>query len=88
MMAAQDRRLQHPQSPGNVIDYLLEPARQELRQDQPYLITPERTWTFGELGEGVNRAADFLRSIGVDPVSASFSASSTASTSRRFFSRS
>ena len=67
MMAAQDRRLQHPQSPGNVIDYLLEPARQELRQDQPYLITPERTWTFGELGEAVNRAANFLRSIGVEP---------------------
>ncbi len=34
---------------GNVVDYLLENQIGEARAKRPYLISPSRTWTYGEL---------------------------------------
>jgi benzoate-CoA ligase family protein len=52
---------------GNVVDYLLDPQRQADRAAHPYLIAPDRAWTFGELEQRVGRAANFLKSLGVAP---------------------
>jgi benzoate-CoA ligase family protein len=52
---------------GNVVDYLLDPQRQAMRAMRPYLVAPDRTWTFGELEQRVGRAANFLKSIGIVP---------------------
>ena len=52
---------------GNVVDYLLEGRTSGANAGRPYLITPDRTWTFGELSARVGQVANALRSLGVKP---------------------
>jgi benzoate-CoA ligase family protein len=57
-----------PASPGlasNVVDYLLEHQTGPARAPRPYLITPERTWSYGELAARVSQVANLLRRLGV-----------------------
>jgi acyl-coenzyme A synthetase/AMP-(fatty) acid ligase len=57
-----------PASPGlggNVVDYLLEHQTGPARAHRPYLITPERTWSYGELVARVSQVANLLRRLGV-----------------------
>jgi benzoate-CoA ligase family protein len=52
---------------GNIVDYLLAPALLDARRDRPYLLGPDRTWTFGELAERVGRTSNYLNSLGIKP---------------------
>lgn len=52
---------------GNVVDYLLDPQRQPQRTERTYLIAPDRSWTFGELAQRVDRTGNWLGSIGTRP---------------------
>jgi benzoate-CoA ligase family protein len=52
---------------GNVVDYLLENQIGEARAQRPYLISPARTWTYGELVARIGRVANLLRALRVRP---------------------
>jgi len=52
---------------GNVVDYLLRDSTAPGQADQPYIVAPDRDWTFGELAARSGRVANLLRSLGVEP---------------------
>lgn len=52
---------------GNVVDYLLQGAQQSPRCDRPYLIAPDRVWTYGEVAERIARTATYLEQLGIQP---------------------
>jgi benzoate-CoA ligase family protein len=52
---------------GNITDYLLEYSSWRGFAQRPYLIAPDRTWSFEELAERVGRIGNALRVLGVKP---------------------
>jgi benzoate-CoA ligase family protein len=52
---------------GNVVDYLLERSCSPGHAARPYIIAPDRTWSYGELANRVGRIANVLKSLGVAP---------------------
>lgn len=52
---------------GNITDYLLDRSLDGSRGSRPYLITPDRVWSFGQLAERANQIGNYLKSIGIKP---------------------
>src|SRR6187401_2998532 len=52
---------------GNVVDYLLEHQIDAARAQRPYLISPTRTWSYGELIARTGKVATLLRALKVKP---------------------
>ena len=52
---------------GNVVDYLLEHQIDAARAKRPYLISPTRTWSYGELIARTGKIANLLRALNVKP---------------------
>ena len=52
---------------GNVVDYLLEQQIDAARAMRPYLISPTRTWNYGELIARTGKVANLLRALKVKP---------------------
>ncbi len=52
---------------GNVVDYLLEHQMRADRAQRPYLIAPDRTWSYGEFSARVAQIANALRALGIRP---------------------
>src|SRR5262245_64025397 len=52
---------------GNVVDYLLEQSSGHSFAQRPYLATPDRSFSFGELADRVSRIANLLTALGVQP---------------------
>ena len=52
---------------GNVVDYLFEQRLSEAEAARPYLLLPERQFSFGELYRRVCQVGRLLQSIGVQP---------------------
>jgi benzoate-CoA ligase family protein len=52
---------------GNVVDYLLENQTGPGHAQRPYLIAPDRTWSYGEFAARIARIANALRSLGINP---------------------
>ncbi len=50
---------------GNVTDYLFARSLEGGRGARPYLITPDRVWSFQQLAERAGQIANFLKSIGI-----------------------
>ncbi|MES1155325.1 MAG: AMP-binding protein, partial [Pseudorhodoplanes sp.] len=52
---------------GNVVDYLLERSGSPVFAARPYIVGPDRTWSYGDLTERVGRTANALKSLGLKP---------------------
>jgi benzoate-CoA ligase family protein len=52
---------------GNIVDYLLAQATTPAHATRPYIIAPDRTWTYGDLSDRVGRIANALKALGVEP---------------------
>jgi benzoate-CoA ligase family protein len=50
---------------GNIVDYLLEYSAAPQREARPYLVAPDRTWTYRDLRERVARVSGLLKTLGV-----------------------
>src|SRR5262245_3231885 len=61
-LRAPERALQ-----GNIVDYLLEYSSWRSFAQRPYLVAPERTWSFGELADRIGRIANLLSTLDVQP---------------------
>jgi benzoate-CoA ligase family protein len=52
---------------GNIVDYLLERAMAREHATRPYIVAPDRTWTYGDLLDRAGKIANALKSLGVEP---------------------
>lgn len=52
---------------GNIVDYLLENSTSPESGSLPYIVAPDRTWSFGDLSERGNRVGNLLKSLDVKP---------------------
>jgi benzoate-CoA ligase family protein len=52
---------------GNVTDYLFARSLEAGRGTRPYLIAPDRAWSFRQLAERAWQIANFLKSLGIRP---------------------
>jgi benzoate-CoA ligase family protein len=52
---------------GNIVDYLLENSTSGATGLRPYIVAPDRTWSFDELSERANRIGNLLKSLEVKP---------------------
>ncbi|RKE68026.1 benzoate-CoA ligase family protein [Pseudorhodoplanes sinuspersici] len=51
----------------NIVDYLLEHSAAPEHASRPYIIAPDRSWSFGDLSERVGRIGNLLKSLDVKP---------------------
>lgn len=66
MSVAQLREPQ-PALRANIVDYLLEHSAAPEHAARPYIIEPDRTWSFADLCERAGRVGNLLRSLDVKP---------------------
>ncbi|MGH6713977.1 MAG: benzoate-CoA ligase family protein [Bradyrhizobium sp.] len=66
-MNAKVRSLTQGGLKGNVTDYLFARSLENSRGTRPYLITPDRVWSFQQLADRAGQIANFLISIGIKP---------------------
>lgn len=66
-MKADAKRAPSPGLTGNIVEYLLENQTGPSRAQRPYLIAPDRTWSYGDFAARVAQVANVLRSLGINP---------------------
>ena len=52
---------------GNIVDYLLEHSAAGEAAARPYIVAPDRTWSFRDLSERANRIGNLLKALDVKP---------------------
>src|SRR4051794_28529923 len=52
---------------GNIVDYLLEHSSWRGFAGRPFLVAPDRTFSFGDLANRVGRIGNALIALGVQP---------------------
>lgn len=62
----------HPREPqpamrANIVDYLLEHSAAQEHASHPYIVAPDRSWSFADLAERVARIGNLLKSLDVKP---------------------
>ena len=54
-----------PSLRGNIVDYLLQASGAPDFKDRPYIVAPDRTWTYGDLVQRIGQIGNSLKARGV-----------------------